>query len=168
MIVQDHQRVQHFALVSVSQQLVSVFSKETAVWQARISTALNGTGCIKNSGCTPLGLHYIRAAIGAGLPENTVFKARRPTGEYWTPELHHAEPQRDWILTRILWLSGCESGINRGGSVDTFQRYIYFHGSPDSGITGVPASHGCIRLTMSDMMQLFKLLPYGSKVMIEA
>jgi len=106
----------------------------------------------------------VRAAIGSGQASNTVFKARRPTGELWSTELAAENPNRDWILGRILWLCGMESGVNRGGNVDTFQRYIYLHGCPDDGVTGVPASHGCIRLRMGDMVNAFNYLSYGSVV----
>jgi hypothetical protein len=119
--------------ISISQQTLTLFDEFGGV-KAKylVSTAANGTGCIKNSGCTPLGAHIIRAKIGANAPENAVFVGRRFTGEICTPELMTQFPARDWILTRILWLSGKEPGKNRLGDVDTMQRYIYIHGSPDS------------------------------------
>jgi len=116
--------------------------------------------------CTPLGAHIIRAKIGAGLPENTVFVGRRPTGELYTPELSEQFPKRDWILTRILWLSGCEVGFNRLGDVDTMRRYIYIHGSPDSVHMGEPGSIGCIRMRNADIVELFDLVPAGTPVNI--
>ena len=116
--------------------------------------------------CTPLGAHIIRAKIGAGLQENTVFVARRPTGEIYTPELSAQFPNRDWILTRILWLSGCEVGFNRLGDVDTMRRYIYIHGSPDSVHMGEPGSIGCIRMRNADIVELFDLVPAGTPVNI--
>jgi len=116
--------------------------------------------------CTPLGAHIIRAKIGAGLPENTVFVGRRPTGELYTPELSAQFPNRDWILTRILWLSGCEVGFNRLGDVDTMRRYIYIHGSPDSVHMGQPGSIGCIRMRNADIVELFDLVPAGTPVNI--
>ena len=116
--------------------------------------------------CTPLGAHIIRAKIGAGLPENTVFVGRRPTGELYTPELSAQFPKRDWILTRILWLSGCEVGFNRLGDVDTMRRYIYIHGSPDSVHMGQPGSIGCIRMRNADIVELFDLVPAGTPVNI--
>lgn len=124
-----------------------------------ISTALAGVGEVFGSFQTPRGQHIIRAKIGAGLPENTVFVRRRPTGEVWTPELGQQHPGRDWILTRILWLSGCLPGFNRLGCVDTMRRYIYIHGSPDLAEMGVPGSHGCIRMRNADIVDLFERVP---------
>ena len=128
-----------------------------------VSTATNGAGEVSGSYRTPRGRHLIRAKIGAGQPENTVFVRRRPTGEIYTPELGRLHPGRDWILTRILWLSGCEPGKNRGkngqGCVDTMRRYIYLHGSPDEAAMGVPGSHGCIRMRNADIVELFDLVP---------
>lgn len=131
-----------------------------------VSTARNGPGQAKGSNCTPLGRHIVRAKIGAGQPENTVFVARRPTGERFSPELAAQFPDRDWILTRILWLSGCEIGHNRLGDVDTMRRYIYIHGSPDSVHMGRPGSIGCIRMRNADIIDLFDRVPPGTSVNI--
>jgi L,D-transpeptidase YbiS len=131
-----------------------------------VSTAKNGVGCEKNSGCTPLGAHNIRAKIGANVPENTVFVGRRPTGEIWTPQLAAQNPDRDWILTRILWLSGTELGKNRLGNVDSMQRYIYIHGTPDTEPMGQPCSHGCVRMRNQDVIALFDLVEVGTTVVI--
>ena len=131
-----------------------------------VSTAANGVGCTKDSGCTPLGAHIIRAKIGADAPVNTVFVGRRPTGEICTPELMAQYANRDWILTRILWISGTEVGFNRLGNVDTMQRYIYIHGTPDSTDIGKIGSHGCIRMRNSDVIELFDLVETGTKVFI--
>lgn len=131
-----------------------------------ISTAANGTGCLKESGCTPLGQHVIRAKIGDQVPENTVFVGRRPTGEIFSPELMQKFPKRDWILTRILWLSGKEIGKNRLGNVDTMQRYIYIHGTPDVTLMGEPGSHGCVRMHNRDLMELYDQVPVGTTVSI--
>jgi len=131
-----------------------------------ISTALKGSGQMTGSYCTPLGQHIIRAKIGAGLSENTVFVGRRPTGEIYTPELSAQFPNRDWILTRILWLSGREVGFNRLGDVDTMRRYIYIHGSPDSVHMGQPGSIGCIRMHNADIVELFDWIPVGTPVNI--
>jgi len=132
-----------------------------------VSTAKNGPGERMGSGCTPRGWHRIRAKIGTGLPLNTVFVARRPTGEIYDAELAARFPDRDWILTRILWLGGLEPGFNRFGPVDTAWRYIYIHGSPDEGVTGEPASHGCIRMKSSDVADLFEQVKAGTPVLIE-
>lgn len=131
-----------------------------------ISSARAGTGQVKGSFCTPLGRHIVRAKIGAGQPENTVFVGRRPTGEVYTPALGARFPGRDWILTRILWLSGCEVGHNRLGAVDTMRRYIYIHGSPDTVPMGTPGSIGCIRMRNRDIVALFDRIPAGTLVEI--
>jgi lipoprotein-anchoring transpeptidase ErfK/SrfK len=133
-----------------------------------VSTAAKGVGEQCGSYCTPRGKHVIRAKIGAGQPVNTVFVRRRPTGEIYTPELGAMFSERDWILTRILWLSGCEVGFNRLGENDTMRRYIYIHGTPDSVPLGVPDSHGCIRMRNADMVELFDLVPTGTAVEINA
>ncbi len=129
-----------------------------------ISSAKNGVGEAYGSYCTPRGRHIIRAKIGAGAAENAVFVRRRPTGEIYTPELGAQFPRRDWILTRILWLSGCELGFNRLGSSDTMRRYIYIHGTPDSVPLGVPGSIGCIRMRNADLIELFDLVPARTEV----
>lgn len=131
-----------------------------------VSTAKAGVGEVSGSYQTPRGQHIVRAKIGAGLPENTVFVRRRPTGEIWTPALGEEFPGRDWILTRILWLSGCEQGCNRLGVVDTMRRYIYIHGSPDSAEMGLPGSHGCVRMRNADIVELFDLVPCYTEVEI--
>src|SRR2546422_4308426 len=133
-----------------------------------VSTAKRGAGEKNGSLCTPRGRHIVRAKIGAGQPLNAVFVRRRPTGEVWTPELHEKYPGRDWILTRILWLSGCEPGRNRLGDVDTMRRYIYIHGSPDSAEKGKPGSIGCVRLRNKDIIGLYDLVtPYNEVVIAE-
>ncbi|QID19798.1 L,D-transpeptidase [Nitrogeniibacter mangrovi] len=133
-----------------------------------VSTALNGPGERNGSGCTPSGRHVIRARIGAGQPACTVFKGRRPTGEQWSEALARAQPARDWILSRILWLSGLEPGRNRLGDCDSMRRYIYIHGTPDTEPMGVPRSHGCIRMRIADVVELFDLVDAGTPVDIRA
>lgn len=132
-----------------------------------VSTACNGAGERNGSGCTPRGRHIVRAKIGAGLPPNAVLVGRRFTGEIYTPELGRQYPSRDWILSRILWLSGREVGKNRLGEVDTMRRYIYIHGTPDSEPMGQALSHGCIRMRNKDVIQLFDLTAIGTQVFIE-
>ena len=124
-----------------------------------VSTASRGLGEKNGSLRTPRGRHIVRAKIGAGQPLNAVFVRRRPTGEVWSPALHEKYPGRDWILTRILWLSGCEPGRNRLGDVDTMRRYIYIHGTPDTAELGKPGSIGCIRMRNRDVAELFDLVP---------
>lgn len=155
-------------IVSIANQRLTLLSDQQQVRaEYSISTAKNGVGQLKNSGCTPLGKHIIRAKIGANSPVNAVFVARRWTGEIYTPALQQAHPTRDWILSRILWLSGCEIGLNRLGNVDTMQRYIYIHGCPDDAPMGIPLSHGCIRMRNADVMQLFDMVSVGTEVDIQ-
>jgi L,D-transpeptidase YbiS len=153
--------------ISITQQLLTLFDDlGTVTARYNVSTAENGVGCFKDSGCTPLGKHIIRAKIGTAALPNTVFVGRRPTGEIYTPELHASHPTRDWILTRILWLSGTEVGFNRLGNVDTMQRYIYIHGTPDNTTLGIPGSHGCVRMANADIIALFDLVNVGTPVNI--
>ena len=154
--------------ILISNQTLTLFDDNgSVVARYLVSTAANGAGCIKDSGCTPQGAHIIRAKIGAGAPVNTVFVGRRPTGEICTPELMAQFPNRDWILTRILWLSGKEIGKNRLGNVDTMQRYIYIHGTPDNTDISVIGSHGCIRMRNADVIALFDLVTVGTRVFIQ-
>lgn len=134
--------------------------------QYTISSAAKGVGEQMGSYQTPRGRHRIRARIGDGLPLGAVLRGRRPTGEICTPELMAAQPDRDWILSRILWLCGEERGKNRGGQVDTMRRYVYIHGTPDNVVLGVPGSHGCIRMRNTDMVDLFNRVPVGTPVSI--
>lgn len=131
-----------------------------------VSTAARGVGERNGSFCTPRGRHVIRAKIGAGRPINTVFVERRPTGEIYSPALAAATGRRDWILTRILWLSGCEPGFNRLGAVDTMRRCIYIHGSPSSVAMGTPGSMGCIRMHNEDLLEVFDRVQPGTPVEI--
>jgi L,D-transpeptidase YbiS len=124
-----------------------------------VSTSKNGLGEKNGSFCTPRGRHIVRAKVGAGQPLHAVFVRRRPTGEVWTPALHASYPGRDWILTRILWLSGREPGFNRLGDVDTMRRYVYIHGSHDMAEMGKPGSIGCVRMRGADIVELFDRVP---------
>lgn len=152
--------------VSIADQRLRLYEEDKIVMDVLISTASKGAGEMRGSEQTPRGWHTIRAKIGAGVPVNTVFKGRRPTGEIYTSELGSAQPGRDWMLTRILWLSGLERGMNRLGLVDTMRRYIYIHGTPDEEPMGIPASHGCIRMRNEDVVELFDRVPVGTPILI--
>ena len=153
--------------ISIAEQRLLLRDDAGAVIaQYPVSTALKGAGEQKNSYRTPRGRHVVRAKIGAGAPIGSVFKGRRATGETWTPALGEQYPGRDFILTRILWLSGCEPGHNRLGNVDSMQRYIYIHGTPDSEPMGAPHSHGCVRMRNADVVALFDAVPVGTPVVI--
>lgn len=153
--------------VSIADQTLTLFDDNDAVVKRySVSTAAKGAGEQMGSYQTPRGRHRIRARIGDGLPLGAVLRGRRPTGEICTPELMAAQPGKDWILTRILWLCGEEPGFNRGGEVDTMRRYVYIHGTPDDTALGVPGSHGCIRMRNSDLVELFDRVPVGTPVLI--
>lgn len=156
-------------LIDIPSQTLSLLGDDGAcIRRYSVSTARNGAGEASGSFCTPRGRHIIRARIGAGAPIGAAFRVRRPTGEVWTPELAAANPGRDWILTRILWLSGTEPGFNRLGEVDSMRRYIYIHGTPDTEPMGVPLSIGCVRMRNRDVAELFELVPAGTAVDIRA
>ncbi|MCB1962467.1 MAG: L,D-transpeptidase [Rhodocyclaceae bacterium] len=152
-------------VVDLGAQQLALFGDDGAcIRRYRVSTALNGPGEQKDSMCTPRGRHVIRAMIGAGAPRGSVFVGRRPTGEVWSPALAAAQPGRDWILSRILWLSGTEPGCNRLGTVDSMARYIYIHGTPDSQPMGEARSHGCVRMRNDEVIELFALVAPGTLV----
>jgi L,D-transpeptidase YbiS len=132
-----------------------------------ISTATNGGGERVGSEKTPRGLHEVRELIGHGMPSGAIFVARQWTGEVCTPELQAGNPERDWMLSRLIWLAGLEVGKNCGGDVDTFARYIYIHGTPDSEPVGEPHSHGCIRMRNADVIALFDVVDTGTLVRID-
>ncbi len=152
--------------VRISEQKLYLWQDHQLQGRYAISTAAAGPGCVNGSGCTPTGRHVVRAKIGAGLPAGAVLVGRRPTGETWSPQLAEQAPGRDWILSRILWLSGCEPGHNRLGNVDTMRRFIYIHGTPPDQPLGVPASHGCIRMDWRDVIEVFDWTPVGTPVEI--
>lgn len=152
--------------IEIKRQTLYVLKDREVFQEYLISSARNGVGECYGSEQTPRGWHVIRAKIGDNSPINSVFVDRRPTGEIFTPDLKKQFPQRDWILTRIMWLSGLEVGKNRLGNVDTMRRYIYIHGTPDDAIMGVPGSRGCIRMRNLDIIKLYNLIPAGTRVFI--
>ena len=160
----DHAKYSYSLSVDTAKQRLCVYHQGLVIDEFPISTALNGVGEQQGSNCTPRGLHMIRAVIGRGMPENSVFVARRATGEIYNEELAQLYPNRDWILTRILWLSGLEVGKNRLGKVDTFRRFIYIHGTPSSEPIGVANSHGCIRMHNKELLLLMKYIIVGMEV----
>ena len=154
-------------LVGVRGQTLTLFQGRRKIREYPVSTAKNGAGEIRGSGCTPRGMHRIRIKIGSGREKHSVFVGRRPTGEVYSSALARRHPARDWILTRILWLTGLEPGRNRGGAVDSLRRFIYIHGTPDSEPMGRPCSHGCIRMRNTDLIGLFDLVRAGTLVDIQ-
>jgi len=152
--------------VSIAGQRLDLFDGDVRLRSYLVSTAANGPGERAGSYCTPRGRHRIRAKIGTGLAPGAVLRGRRPTGEVCDEAAWRAAPDRDWILTRILWLCGEDAGVNRGGDVDTFRRYIYIHGTPDAVELGRPGSRGCIRMRNRDVVELFDLVAAGTPVQI--
>lgn len=153
--------------VSIDEQRLQLTAGTEVLMDCRVATARNGAGERNGSECTPRGWHRVRARIGEGCAQNTVFVGRRPTGEIYSPALRSLHPSRDWILTRILWLSGLEPGRNRFGTVDTMRRYIYIHGCPEEDAMGTPSSHGCIKMRNTEVIELFDRVPVGSRVLIQ-
>ena len=159
-------------LIDIAQQTLVLYKNHLESGRYAISTAKNGIGSQQDSGCTPLGEHLIAEKIGAGQAINSVFVGRVPTGEIYSSEYGAAHPERDWILSRILWLTGLEDGVNKGsnsqGGCDSYQRYIYIHGTPDSEPMGIPRSHGCIRMRNQDILELFTQVDTETRVTVIA
>ena len=153
-----------FIEIDLCRQELRVIDQGKSLRSFSVSTSRYGPGERAGSECTPRGTHVIRARIGQGLPAGACLVGRRFTGEVWTPELARSTPDRDWILSRIIWLSGCERGRNRLGTVDTMRRYIYIHGTPDNEPMSVPYSHGCIRMRNGDVIELFNMVTAGMPV----
>ena len=168
----DNENLTTQIVISIAQQTLTVYRRQKVIAEYPISTAKNGIGSQQDSGCTPLGQHIIAEKIGGNAPSHMVFIGRIATGEIYNAELGASNPKRDWILSRILWLSGVEEGFNKGsnsqGGCDTYQRYIYIHGTPDSEPMSVPLSHGCIRMRNQDIIELFEQVEEGTPVNIIA
>ena len=157
----------HHIDISFPEQRLVLSDATGILMDVPVSTASNGPGEHMGSECTPRGRHIVRAKIGDGLSIGSVFVGRRATGERFHPGLREKFPDRDWILTRILWLSGVEPGRNRLGSVDTMRRFIYIHGCPDDLVLGKPGSHGCVRMGNAEVIELFERVPVGTPVLLE-
>ncbi len=153
--------------ISIDEQRLQLLEGDHIIMDTAVATAANGPGEVMHSECTPRGWHRVRARIGEGCPAGTVFVGRRPTGEVYSSALKAAHPQRDWMLTRILWLCGLEPGRNRFGNVDSMRRYIYIHGCPDEYAMGIPSSHGCVKMRNEEVIQLFDRVPVGTRVLIQ-
>ena len=157
-------------VINIAEQTLTMYQQQTEVVRYVVSTAKNGIGSQQDSGCTPLGKHVVAEKIGGSEPMNAVFVGRVPTGEVYSADFGALHPERDWILSRILWLSGLEEGVNKGrnsqGSCDTYQRYIYIHGTPDSEPMSAPYSHGCVRMRNQDIIELFEQVEEGMPVTI--
>ncbi|WP_298622767.1 L,D-transpeptidase [uncultured Legionella sp.] len=140
--------------ISTTKQEMNCFANDQLVFSYQVSTGKKGVGETKNSECTPRGWHRIYSILGLEHEVNSVLVGRKWTGELYTEHLASQFPERDWILTRIFQLDGLEPGRNKGGNVDTLERYIYIHGTPDSTQLGIPGSHGCIRMNNMEIIDL--------------
>ncbi len=152
--------------IQLTRQSLTIWDGGRLVREFPVSTSRYGPGERLGSQCTPRGTHIVRAKVGAGLPPGAVLVGRRFTSEIYSPDLACRYPDRDWILTRLIWLSGREPGRNRFGAVDSLRRFIYIHGTPDVEPVGVPFSHGCIRMRNSDVIELYEIIDTGTMVEI--
>ncbi len=155
-----------FIDIDLNRQRLRLVEDGNSVFEAPVSTAANGAGEVIDSECTPRGWHVVCEKIGEAAPMNAVFVGRKATGELYTPQMRKQHPDRDWILTRILWLSGLEAGINRSGNVDSKDRYIYIHGCPVDVSLSAPGSRGCVRMRNEQVMDLFNRVRVGTRVHI--
>jgi len=154
--------------IKVSEQRLSLFDEENnLLHQYPVSTSKYGTGSENGSEKTPLGLHRIKDKLGGAMPVNEVYIGRVPHGNLEECKANDVDLPDDVIMSRILWLEGMEPGRNQGGYVDTYQRYIYIHGTNHEDAIGSPSSIGCIRMCNADVVELFRLVESGSEVLIE-
>ena len=155
----------NYLVINVRQQRLYLLDQQKVLKDYPVSTSRHGVGSEENSYKTPLGVHSIAEKIGAGEPENTIFKARQSTGELAI--INSADSQQvDMITSRILWLQGEQQGLNCGSNVDSYQRYIYIHGTADEASIGQPASIGCIRMLNADIIELFDSVTVKTPVVI--
>lgn len=157
---------QPYVIVSIAAQRLYLMQEGRLFKTYPVSTSAFGPGAQEGSNQTPLGLHRIRTMIGAGEPLGMVFKARKPTGRIAEIIKEPIDVPEDDVTTRIMWLEGLEPGVNQGGRVDSYKRFIYIHGTPEEGLIGRPASHGCVRMYNADVVDLFERLGEGTLVYI--
>ncbi|MEM9676158.1 MAG: L,D-transpeptidase [Bacteroidota bacterium] len=154
--------------VSIAEQKLYLVEDGQTLKQYPVSTSAYGIGSEAGSNKTPLGKHKVISKFGADAPLGTIFRSRINTGRVATIYTDETDLEEDDVTTRILRLTGLEPGKNKGPGVDSFSRYIYIHGTPEEGLIGQPASHGCIRMKNADVVELFDLVDEGTLVMIEA
>lgn len=155
-----------FIYVGVKRQELYLFRDGKLIKIFKVSTSKKGAGSVANSEMTPVGLHKINGKYGADVPMNGILKHKKFTGEIAKIEKRPIPIDKDIITTRIITIEGLEKGVNKGGKLDSYERRIYFHGTAEEGLIGQPASHGCIRLTNKDVMDLFDLIYEGMYVII--
>lgn len=157
---------QEILFVSISEQKLYHIKDNTIIKEYSISSAKKGVGNVKNSDKTPLGLHSIKEKHGNNTPTNGRMIGRVFYGQIATIFNDTTTSKTDDITSRLLWLTGEEEGINKGGNVDSYQRYIYIHGTSEEGKIGTPVSHGCIRMINKEVIELFSLVKLNTKVLI--
>ena len=155
-------------IVDISDQRLYLIEGSIIIESYPISSSKYGEGSIENSFKTPLGKHIIKEKIGSGAPLNTIFVARVNTNEKANIIRSLDDSEDDYVTSRILWLDGLEEGINKGEGVDSFNRFIYIHGTHEEGLIGQKSSHGCIRMFNNDVVKLYDIVKKGTKVYIKA
>ena len=155
-------------LVDISEQRLYLKNGEQILVSYPISTSKYGEGSKENSFKTPLGNHIIKEKIGENAPINTIFISRINTKNVAVIENKPKNTANDYVTSRIMWLEGEENGINKGPGIDSYERFIYIHGTHEEGLIGVKASHGCIRMFNVDVIDLYDRIYNGTKVIIRA
>ena len=155
-------------VVDISEQRLYLVQNKLVLKSYPISSSKFGEGSIENSFKTPLGMHQIKEKIGEDVEENTIFISRVDTQKKADIIKNTFDSDNDFVTSRILWLDGMEEGINKGKGIDSYDRYIYIHGTQEEGLIGTKASHGCIRMFNNDVIELFKKVKEGTKVLIKA
>lgn len=160
----DHELNGDILYVSVERQRLYHINNGKLVGEHPIATASNGLGSQRDSYRTPTGLHRIARKIGSDVPPFGILKDRIFTGELADPDF--AGVDKDWITSRVLWLEGLEPGHNKGGDVDSYERFIYIHGTANERSIGTPSSRGCIRMLNADVIALYDKVPEGTLVVV--
>jgi hypothetical protein len=155
-----------FIYVSIKYQKLYLIEQDSIRFKFPISSAKLGIGNKQNSMKTPVGLHTIKHKYGDGVPLAGLFKSRVYTGKVSLIYAQKIKSPTDDVTTRIMWLQGEESGLNRGRNIDSYKRYIYIHGTSEEGYIGEPASHGCIRMKNKDVIHLYNEIEEGTPVLI--
>ncbi len=151
--------------VRIGTATLQFFHKSVLVKSYPISTSRRPPSNVKHSLGTPRGLHEIAERIGAGQPPGMVFRSRIPTGHHFS-ELPDTPENENLITSRILWLRGLEPGVNRGGDVDTYERYVYLHGTNHDARIGEPLSAGCVLMRNLDIVELYEQVRPADQVLI--
>ena len=155
-----------YIYVSVKYQRLYLIVNDSTIKKYAISTAKKGIGCIANSNKTPSGLHTIKRKIGDNVPLGGILESRMYTGRVAKILTKKKNAKKDYVTTRVMWLTGEEPGLNKGRNRDSYNRYIYIHGTPEEGFIGEPASHGCIRMKNKDVIELYDVVDEGTPILI--